>query len=73
MKVKLLNDGGYDGLEPAIGKIFDAIPIQEDEGVVCCDILGFELNKYVENPNDTCFRNHTYYYFLPDEFEVIEE
>ena len=73
MKVKLLNDGGYDGLESAIGKVFDAIPDQQCEYVLCCEILGRDLNQYVTDPLETKFNNHHYYFFLPEEFEVIEE
>lgn len=73
MKVKLLTDGGYNGLESAIGKIFDAISDQQCEDVLCCEILGRDLNQYVTDPIETGFNNYNYYFFLPEEFEVIEE
>ena len=73
MKVKLLTDGGYDGLESAIGKIFDAVPDQEDKDSLCCEILGRDLNQYVTDPLETKFNNNNYYFFLPEEFEVVEE
>ena len=73
MKVKLLTDGEYIGLESAIGKIFDAVPIKEDNKTLCCEILGLDLKKHIPEDDKIGFVSDYYYYFLPEEFEVVEE
>lgn len=69
MKVRILTDGGYDNMERCIGKVFFARSVNRE----CCEVRGSELNVYAGAAEISGFNNGGYYYFLPDEFEVVEE